>query len=247
MRTMAAVLYREWALFSANQSAFWLALLTPFLYLLFFLPGVGQMLADRGENYALFAFPGVLMTMALNVAQSVGAPIFFDRYTGEIETLFALPVPRSMLLAGRLITAVLRTWVQCAVAMALTLALYAPLRDLGPSVMLLLLVGSGLIAVVLSSLFILLAAVVRNQGQFNLVMNLLITPLLLTSSAFYPTQNLPVWIRWLSDVNPLSYLLADLRAIMGLQSVTWLDVTVPAVFAALVVAGAINRYQRLSR
>lgn len=244
MRAFTGVLYREWALFSTNQSDFWLALVTPVIYLLFFLPGVGQMLTGGDGAYVLFAFPGVLLIMALNVAQSVGAPVFFDRYTGEMETLFTLPVPRSFFVLGRLITALLRTWLQSIATVIIAIVLYPPVRSLGLTKVLLVVLGSGAATLMLTGLFIWVAAAVRNQGWFNVSMNVVITPLLLTSSAFYPVENLPTWLALLSKANPLTYLLASLRAIMGLQTPGMLDVIVPAGFTLVLLAGAMYRYRR---
>lgn len=247
MRVLSGVIYREWGLFLAGQSAFWLGLVTPFLYLLFFLPGVGLMLGTSEHSYVLFAFPGVLLIIALHIAQSVGAPIFFDRYTGEIETLFTLPVPRYALVLGRLGTAVARTGTQSAVTLILAAAIYPAVRALGPGPLLLLVAGAGGIALVLTAMFIWMAAAVRDQGQFNLIMNLTITPLLLTSSAFYPIENFPVLLRYLAAANPLTYLLAILRATMGLHSLTIAELLLAVSFTAALLAGAIYRYQRLSR
>ena len=102
MPQIIRVFYREWALFRANQAAYWFALLEPALYLLFFLPGISH-LTHGNEHYAAFALPGVLAILAMTVSQHTGAPVFFDRFTGEAETLRTLPISQAAMLSGRLI------------------------------------------------------------------------------------------------------------------------------------------------
>ncbi|MHB9144553.1 MAG: ABC transporter permease [Symbiobacteriia bacterium] len=233
---MKGVLYREWVLFSAQRAGFWLGLAEPAFYLTFFLAGIGQMLG--GGGYVLFAFPGLLAMMAMVVGQRAGVPVFFDRMTGEAETLCSLPLPRVAFLSGRLITAVARMWVETILAIGLGLLLYPPLRTLSPTAWLFLTLGAGGAAVLWSCIFIWIAGTVRNQTQFNLAMNLVISPLLLTSTAFYPLEHLPAWVRWVGAANPMSYVVTGLRAAVVLRMPGWLDVAVVAATGIIAFAGA---------
>lgn len=59
---------------------------------------------------------------------------------------------------------------------------------------------------------------------------------------------MPQWLRWLSAVNPLSYEVNALRALLlGTPGNTWLDVTVLLVAAALGVFSASRLLRRLVR
>jgi len=241
VKELASVLYREWALFSSNRSSFLSALIEPVIYIVFFLPGIGHMLSAGQSSYILFALPGVLLIAALSVGINVGSPVFFDRYTGEMETLFTLPVPRDMFFFGRLISAFLRMFVKGIVTIILASMLYPAVRSLGFGALIaLLLVASG-VSVVVSCFFICVAATVKNQGQFNLYMNLLITPLMLTSSAFYPIENLPGWLKQVAAINPLTYLVA------GLRSVTTGTVPPAGTSPLILIIGSVSIFTALWR
>lgn len=222
MSALASVLYREWALFSSSRSSFLSALIEPVIYVVFFLPGIGQMLSAGQTTYILFALPGIMLIAALSVGVNIGSPVFFDRYTGEMETLFTLPVARDMFFVGRLTSAFLRMAAKSTVTLILASTLYPAVRTLGATKLLALLVAASCVSVVVSCFFIYVASTVKNQGQFNLYMNLLITPLLPTSSAFYPIENLPPWLFQIASFNPLTHLVADLRSITtGAIVSTW--------------------------
>jgi ABC-2 type transport system permease protein len=59
---------------------------------------------------------------------------------------------------------------------------------------------------------------------------------------------MPQWLRWLSSVNPLSYEVNALRALLlGTPGNTWLDVTVLVAAAALGIFTASTLLRRLVR
>jgi ABC-2 type transport system permease protein len=73
-------------------------------------------------------------------------------------------------------------------------------------------------------------------------------PLFFASNALYPIDLMPQWLRWLSAINPLSYEVNALRALLlGTPGNTWLDLTVLAVAAALGVFTASTLLRRLVR
>lgn len=235
MPQIIRVFYREWALFRANQAAYWFALLEPALYLLFFLPGISH-LTHGNEHYAAFALPGVLAILAMTVSQHTGAPVFFDRFTGEAETLRTLPISQAAMLSGRLIIALCRMLIQSAISLGLAKLIYPQVMSLHAAALFELWCASGAAAVVLSSLSISVAASVKNNSQLNIAFSLLYTPLLLTSSAFYPVTVLPFWVRWVAYVNPLTYLVTDMRACMAISALSWLDVVIPVAATVLALA-----------
>lgn len=233
MPALGRVLYREWVLFTATQSTYWGALVEPVLYLLFFLPGMGALMPARA-HWALFALPGVLTILAMTVSQHVGAPVFFDRYTGEAETLTTLPVASGWVTLGRLVTALVRMPIQAALAIALAWILFATVRAVSPVSLAVLWLLAGVSAVVLSTLTLWAATVVANPAQFNLVFGLLMTPLLLTSAAFYPVSDLPSVMRVLASVNPVTYLVIDMRATTaGAAALSPWSIGVPFVVAVV--------------
>jgi len=73
-------------------------------------------------------------------------------------------------------------------------------------------------------------------------------PLFFASNALYPIDVMPQWLRWLSTINPLSYEVNALRALLvGIPGNTWLDVAVLVLAAALGVLTASTLLRRLVR
>ncbi|HEU4760143.1 MAG TPA: ABC transporter permease, partial [Dehalococcoidia bacterium] len=63
----------------------------------------------------------------------------------------------------------------------------------------------ALVAVFLNGFAQLVASRIRTMQGFHLVMNLLLFPLLFFSGAFFPLDDLPLWLKLLATVNPLAY------------------------------------------
>jgi ABC-2 type transport system permease protein len=62
-----------------------------------------------------------------------------------------------------------------------------------------------LLAVFLNGFAQIMASRIPTMSGFHLVMNLLLFPLLFVSGAFFPLADLPLWLKLLATVNPLSY------------------------------------------
>jgi ABC-2 type transport system permease protein len=73
-------------------------------------------------------------------------------------------------------------------------------------------------------------------------------PLFFASNALYPIDVMPQWLRWLSAINPLSYEVNALRALLlGTPGNMWLDVGILLFAAILGVAAASALLRRLVR
>jgi ABC-2 type transport system permease protein len=71
--------------------------------------------------------------------------------------------------------------------------------------LLLALAGIVLFNLLLASFAHLLASRIRTMAGFHLVMNLVLFPLLFISGAFFPLDEVPIWLEVLGRANPLSY------------------------------------------
>ena len=83
-----------------------------------------------------------------------------------------------------------------------------PLRILGAMGVVVL--GSAFFA----CLSISLAGLVRNRDRLMGIGQAITMPLFFASNALYPVDVMPVWLRWLSAVNPLSYEVNALRGLL---------------------------------
>ncbi len=79
------------------------------------------------------------------------------------------------------------------------------------------------------------------------IFGVLNTLLFFPSGAIYPTEGFPVWLRWISVVDPFSYAVHALKNLLlkntGIQGI-YFDVSVLLGFAMLLISGCILLFKR---
>ena len=93
----------------------------------------------------------------------------------------------------------------------------------------------------------LLAAVVKERERFMGIGQLIMMPLFFASSALYPLAIMPVWLRAVARVNPLTYEVQGLRQMLdgvGGRGVLWLDFLVVIGFFAVMLVAATRAYPK---
>lgn len=187
----------------------------PILWLLVF----GQVLAHvRGIptgslSYIEFLAPGILAQSVLFVAIFYGISIIWERDLGIVHKFLVSPTPRTALVLGKAVSAGARALSQAVIIYILALALgvkmnWSPGALLG--VLLLVLLGAALF----STFSLIIACIVKTRERFMGIGQVLTMPLFFASNAIYPTAIMPGWLRQISHLNPLTYEVDGLRALM---------------------------------
>jgi ABC-2 type transport system permease protein len=223
----------------------------PVLWLLLF----GEVMARvRGMSpgnlpYLDFLAAGILAQSVLFVAIFYGISAIWERDLGVLHRYLVSPAPRSALIIGKALSASMRGLSQAVVVYLLTLAIgvhvdLEPLHLLG--VVLLIVLGSGLFA----TLSLIIACIVKTRERFMGIGQVLTMPIFFASNAIYPLDLMPDWLRTVASINPLTYEVDALRALMlqggapvlGLA----LDFGVLTVAAAVLIAIAARMYPRMA-
>jgi ABC-2 type transport system permease protein len=224
----------------------------PVLWLLVF----GQVVANiraiptGSLPYLDFLAPGVLAQSALFSAIFYGIAVIWERDLGIVHKLLASPASRTALVCGKALTGGLRALVQAAIVY-LVAGLLGIHLDLEPVNLILvafiIVIGSALFA----TFSLDIACIVKSRERFMGIGQLLTMPLFFASSAVYPVAVMPDWLRAIASVNPLTYMVDALRALMvvGGSSERGLVVDGVVLVAFLVVLVAIGArlYPRLAR
>jgi ABC-2 type transport system permease protein len=187
----------------------------PALWLLLF----GQVLnrvreiPTGGLPYLDFITPGILAQSGLFVAIFYGISLIWERDLGITNKLLVSPTPRAALVLGKALSAGIRSLSQALIIYALALVLgvrinWHPLALLG--VLTIVVINAALF----SSFSLIVASLVKTRERFMGIGQLLMLPLFFASNALYPVQLMPGWLRVISRVNPLSYTVDALRALM---------------------------------
>jgi ABC-2 type transport system permease protein len=212
----------------------------PILWLLVF----GQVLAHARAiptgnlNYIDFLAPGILAQSVLFVAIFYGISIIWERDLGIVHKFLVSPTPRTALVLGKAVSAGARALSQAVIIYILALALGVKMNWSASAlvgVLLLVLLGAALF----STFSLIIACIVKTRERFMGIGQVLTMPLFFASNAIYPTSVMPGWLRQISHLNPLTYEVDGLRALMlaGGQSSLGLglDFTVLIVVLALLV------------
>ena len=107
------------------------------------------------------------------------------------------------------------------------------------------LLGSALF----STLSLIVACVVKTRERLMGIGQLLTMPLFFASNAIYPIHLMPAWLRLVSRINPLSYLVDALRTLMLVHSPSTVglgtDLSVLAITLTVLTALAAKLYPRI--
>lgn len=249
LRRMNAFALVELQKLSHDRSELLTRMVQPALWLLIF----GQTFSNLrvidtgGVPYLAFLAPGIIAQSALFISIFYGIQIVWDRDAGILAKLMVTPAPASALITGKAFAAGVRSVAQ--VVGVLIIAYLMGIHLTGNPLRILAAMG----IVVLGSAFfaclsMTLAGLVRNRDRLMGIGQAITMPLFFASNALYPVDVMPQWLRWLSAVNPLSYEVNALRALLiGTPGNTWLDVGVLLVAAAVGVVTASALLRRLVR
>ena len=200
------------------RSPFWIlaSLFQPVCYLYLFAPLLKNVSDAGGASAAgsigsinSFA-PGLLVMIALFGTLFVGYGMIDYLRSGIIERLRVTTASRLSLLLGLVLRDVTTLLVQTAIVFVLSLPLglviTAPAVLLTAALMV-------LVALTISPASYAIALIARSEDAMGPILNFFSQPLLLLSGMLLPLTLAPLWLRTLSDANPLKYVVDASRAI----------------------------------
>ena len=166
-----------------------------------------------GVPYLDFMAPGILAQSVLFIAIFSGIAIIWERDLGIVHKFLASPTPRTALVLGKALSAGVRGLSQAIIIYLLALILgvhvnWNPLALLG--VVVLVLLG----AACFSTFSLIIACLVKTRERFMGIGQVLTMPLFFASNAIYPIAIMPTWLQAIAHVNPLTYEVDGLRALM---------------------------------
>jgi ABC-2 type transport system permease protein len=65
-----------------------------------------------------------------------------------------------------------------------------------------------------------LALILRSHGPFFAIVGFVSLPFLFASNALAPLEIMPLWLRWLAQINPMTYAISSVRELI-LAGVDW--------------------------
>ncbi len=182
----------------------------PILFLVALGYGLGPVFAKAGQgNYLEFIAPGIIGMSIIFTAIFNGMQVIWDRQFGFLKETMVAPVSRLSIMFGRTIGGATVATAQGTLVLVLaTLAGFRPTSWLGiiPALVVMLLV-----ALLFSSLGIMVASKLKDMQGFQLIMNFLVMPLFFLSGAIFPLGSTSPVLYWVARFDPLSYGVDALR------------------------------------
>ena len=211
--------WREWVRFFRQRNRVIGALGQPILFWLLFGTGMHSAFQSGGQDFMTYYLPGTIALILLFTAIFTTISIIEDRREGFLQNVLVAPVPRWTIAVGKILGGGAIAWVQALLFLGLAVAtgsvpLAWPL--LGAIAMM------ALAALALTALGVFFAWPMESTQGFHAIMNLVLMPLWLLSGAFFPiplpTASSPSgqwFMHWVMRINPLSYVIAGLRRMIG--------------------------------
>lgn len=184
----------------------------PILFLVALGFGLGPVYAKAGGgNYIQFLAPGIISMGILFTAIFSGIEIIWDRQFGFLKETLVAPVPRLSIMLGRTLGG---ATVACFQGLAvLIISVIAGFRPELASLPMAIAFMIG-IALVFTALGTAIASVLEDMQGFQLIINFVVMPIFFLSGALFPIDSLPATIKVLVNLNPLSYGVDGLRAVL---------------------------------
>ncbi|MFV2086100.1 ABC transporter permease [Micromonospora sp. LOL_021] len=220
---LRAIIYREILLLTRNRTNLLLAVLPTAIYLLLFATSLTNLVGsvtyqEISVGYAEFAIPAIMLSSMLAATTTTGTSLFQEEMGGMAIELWSYPMSRAGYIAGKILATTGLVVAQSLAALLVGVLLF----DLGWPLTSWAALGAGTVVVSLTfnGLYLLFASLVRDFQRFMVLINVLGPFLLFSSPSFYPLEQMPDVLRWLSVVNPVTYGISCLRggALFGWQS-----------------------------
>lgn len=202
-------------------------------------------------SYFSFLACGMLAFIILFTSAFSGMSVVFDRRFGFLNKALSTPVGRGTIVMAKVFQTIARSLIQAAIVLGIAVVLgmdtahFSILGLLGSFAFLF------LMAMGLSSLFVMLALRSSNWQTQMAIINLLNLPLLFASNALFPTTIMPAWLQTIVKVNPVSYANDGVRQLLlgatGLNSLPF-DYAYLVGFAGLFsIIGIVLSWRLLSK
>ncbi len=235
---------------SRQATVIFFSLIQPLIWLVLF----GQMFARiaRGASdqfghvsYLQFFIPTVILQSILFGSGQSGVGMITDIDSGFLDKLMTTPINRLAILLGRLLGDLTRITVQMVLVIFIgwligqwqdpKINFHYGIAGIAGALLI-----AMMFALVLMALNIFIALWTRSTEATFIVSNFLTLPLLFTSSAQLPISLLPNWMQKVAHVNPVTYTIEAMRALISGPASTHSHDTGLAIVEAIAVLVALG-------
>jgi len=185
----------------------------PLLFMIALGFGFGPIYARAGNgNYLQFLVPGIISQSVLFTSLFNGVEVIWDRQFGFLKETLVAPVSRFNIMIGRTLGGATIACLQGLIVFSLSL--FIGFRPISWQAVIPMILMTFLIALAFTALGTAIASTLDDMHGFQLIMNFLVMPLFFLSGALFPLKNLPKIMEIITKIDPLTYGVDGLRAIL---------------------------------
>jgi len=219
--------------------------ITPIAMMLLFVYVFGGAIQTGTDNYVNYLLPGILLMAIASGVAYVAYRLFLDKQRGIIERFHSMPIARSTVLWGHVLTSVVSNVISIAVIILVALAM--GFRS-SSGILSWLAVAGILVLFTLALTWIaaiagLSAKSVEGASAFSYP--LIFLPFI--SSAFVPTASMPTVVRVFAENQPVTSIVETIRALLSGQPVghdIWIALAWCLGILIVAYAFAVRAYNR---
>ncbi|AFC28995.1 ABC transporter permease [Paenibacillus mucilaginosus 3016] len=191
--------------------------ITPIAMMLLFVYVFGGAIESGTDNYVNYLLPGILLMAIASGVAYVAYRLFMDKQRGIIERFHTMPIARSSVLWGHVLTSVVSNIISVVV-----IILVALLMGFRSSAGVLAWLGVAGILVLFTLALTWIAAIAGLTGKTMEGASAFSYPLIFLpfiSSAFVPTETMPAVVRVFAENQPVTSIVETIRALLSNQPV----------------------------
>ena len=209
----AVIAKRSWLKFLRTPQLFWTMTVQGVMFLLLFRYIFGGAIGAGKLGYADFLIPGILVTALIWQGMGAAVGITEDYSLGLFDRLRSLPIPRSTVLAGRVLADTATQFWGLAAMTIVSFAIGFRLHD-G--------LGNAMIAVALIAVYtfafewvFITMGLFAGSAQTAQGISILLVPFAFVSSAYVPVSSMPDGLRVVAGHQPVTYMVDAVRSLAG--------------------------------
>lgn len=218
-------------------------LISPLLYLVAFGWGLGRGISLNGTSYLEFVVPGIIALTAMTTSfNGAGTRLNVDRlYYRSFDECIMAPISLYSLLLGKALIGVVRGIISSAAFLVVAM-LIAPSIHIGPMFLL----GLLLTCFAFSFLGVLAALLAKSHEDMGTFSSIVLLPMTFLGGTFFSVSQLPVALKYVLYLLPLTHASLWLRAATLDQSLPWASFLALFAYFLAFMAGGMMVMKRLS-
>ncbi|MGE4318025.1 MAG: ABC transporter permease [Deferribacterales bacterium] len=230
MNGIKGVVYRETRVLKSRfMKTILSSSVSPLLFLLAFGYGIGRNSTVGQTGYIEFLIPGLIAMTSMNQSYGISSDINISRfYFKTFDEYLLAPCAKWEIVVGEIIYGILKGLIP-----VLIIFVYGYLAGAGNIPNILFVPAMLVHLIIFSMLGIMVALKVKNHGDQFAVNSFVITPMIFLSGTFYPVEHMPLAVKIIAAISPLTYTTRLIRgSVLGTDTAYLLNFSVSVAIAA---------------